>query len=155
MGEPGRGVLGLGRSWTTGENLGDIGDFLPYVDLGDGAAVEQVALGYQHGCALLGCRSHVKCWGSYGSTGLAKGSIDIGDNPNEMGDRLYPINLAGAPTSYPTSYPTVPPVNPTCTTVSPSRLTVRSISTSRTHTCVLFENFQAKVRENFLILLQF
>jgi cysteine-rich repeat protein len=53
--------------------------------------------GYEHTCALLYNKS-IKCWGiSYlGQLGLGAND-DIGDQDNEMGEKLPTVDLAGAP----------------------------------------------------------
>ncbi|HEX6764469.1 MAG TPA: hypothetical protein VF103_03305, partial [Polyangiaceae bacterium] len=87
------GSLGLGDEEDRGDDPGEMGEALPFLDFGLGARVR--ALG--NGCALLSDGS-VKCWGfnRYGECGLGD-TEDRGDEPNEMGDALPVVDLgAGA-----------------------------------------------------------
>ncbi len=60
------GQLGLGDRVSRGLSPGDMGDNLPFLDTGVGSYVEDIAILYSEGCALLsgGC---VKCWPYYGA----------------------------------------------------------------------------------------
>lgn len=93
------GRLGLGDTMDRGGNASDLGDGLPYVNLGtDGTTgeplrAEQLVAGSNFACALIeGAR--VKCWGdnSHGRLGLGD-DADRGDDPAEMGDSLPFVNL--------------------------------------------------------------
>ena len=92
--------LGYGDTRDRGMNQNEMGDSLPYVDLGTGFdAVSVCAIGKKqdeaHSCALSE-RGEIKCWGqSYTlhepgiySTRLTK----VGQTPAEMGDNLRTIN---------------------------------------------------------------
>jgi hypothetical protein len=72
-----------------------MGDALPLVDLGNGRTVRQLSVGYQHACAILD-DSSLKCWGEniYGELGQYDHD-HRGDQPNEMGDNLPPVQLQG------------------------------------------------------------
>ena len=61
------GQLGYGDTDDRGDDSNEMGDNLPYVDVG--GTVVQLALGQAHTCALLD-NGKVKCWGYnlYGST---------------------------------------------------------------------------------------
>ena len=63
----------------------EMGDALPPIDLGAGRSTVDVALNHDSTCAVLD-NGRVKCWGdmhySY-----------VGDQPNEMGDKLPYLNL--------------------------------------------------------------
>jgi len=48
-----------------GDQGSDMGDALPYVDLGTGRTAKAISSGYYHTCAILD-NSKVKCWGGYG-----------------------------------------------------------------------------------------
>ena len=96
------GELGLGSADFKGDQSGEMGNGLGFVDLGtvDGSAtgthftVKQIALGEAHTCALLG-NNGVKCWGSNDSGKLGQESeTSIGDEPDEMGNNLPPIDFA-------------------------------------------------------------
>nr|BDT29959.1 hypothetical protein BHI3_34250 [Bacteriovorax sp. HI3] len=87
------GGLGLGDTTDRGAAPNQMGDNLPYVDLGTGRTVKSVAGGGESTCAILDDNS-VKCWGdnSFGQLGLG-GTNHRGDGANEMGDNLPTVNL--------------------------------------------------------------
>jgi alpha-tubulin suppressor-like RCC1 family protein len=88
-----KGSLGLEDAVHRGTLPTDMGDDLPYVNLGDLAAVSQVFVGEYHSCALLR-DGHVKCWGSnrFGQLGL--GDVrDRGEAAQTMGRFLAPLEL--------------------------------------------------------------
>ncbi|MBI3978179.1 MAG: tandem-95 repeat protein, partial [Chloroflexi bacterium] len=93
------GQLGLGDVITRGDNLGEMGDALPAVDLGAGRRATAIAAGTTHTCALLD-NGQVKCWGDnfYGQLGLGD-TIRRGDNAGEMGDALPAVNLGAGRTA--------------------------------------------------------
>lgn len=86
------GRLGLGDAMSRGE-AEQMGDALPEIALGDGAAVRTIAPGDEHTCALLS-NGAVKCWGvgTWGRLGTGDES-DRGDEPNEMGAELPRVEL--------------------------------------------------------------
>ncbi|MEZ4270267.1 MAG: hypothetical protein R3C68_02155 [Myxococcota bacterium] len=87
------GYLGLGDTLSRGDDLGEMGDALPVVDLGSGRFALSVAVGAQHGCAILDDTT-LKCWGRNLSGRLGLGDTDNrGDAPGEMGDNLPAIDL--------------------------------------------------------------
>ena len=92
-GEADHGKLGLGDTKNRGGQPNEMGDALPAVDLGTGRTAVAVAAGGMHTCALLDTGA-VKCWGdgTYGPLGFAD-QENRGDNPNEMGDALPPVDL--------------------------------------------------------------
>ena len=85
------GSLGLEGKRNYGANPDDMGDQLPYVDLGKGRTVKSIAVGYHHSCAILD-NDLVKCWGAHRPT-VFDGNRNKGDEPNEMGDNLTYIDL--------------------------------------------------------------
>jgi alpha-tubulin suppressor-like RCC1 family protein len=87
------GQLGLGDIETRGDELGDMGDALPAVNLGSGRSASSVAASGNHSCALLDDGT-LKCWGgnAYGSLGLGD-TENRGDQPGEMGDALPAVEL--------------------------------------------------------------
>ncbi|MDC0669217.1 DUF4215 domain-containing protein [Nannocystis radixulma] len=87
-GRNGSGQLGLGDTANRGDEPGEMGANLPYVDLGPGLEVVDLALGSSHVCALFAGGS-IKCWGSnsYGQLGQGD-TADRGDQPGEMGAAL-------------------------------------------------------------------
>ncbi|MCY1005959.1 hypothetical protein OV079_10345 [Nannocystis pusilla] len=91
------GQLGLGDDENRGDAPGEMGDALPYVDLGADAVVVALAAQGYHTCAALESGA-VKCWGRNigGELGLGD-SEDRGDDPDETGDALPVVDLgAGA-----------------------------------------------------------
>ncbi len=87
------GQLGLGDSKDRGDAPGEMGDALPFVDLGQGVKATAVTAGYFHTCALL-AGGAIKCWG-----GNSCGYLGIGDTfsrgrqPGQMGDMLPSVDL--------------------------------------------------------------
>jgi alpha-tubulin suppressor-like RCC1 family protein len=87
------GQLGIGDINHRGDGSGEMGDTLPYVDLGTGRTASALALGEGSTCALLDNATLV-CWGQNIFGQLGVGSIDtIGDASSEMGDALVPIEV--------------------------------------------------------------
>jgi len=94
------GQLGLGNvydlfpdngSLGVGDDAKEVGNFMPYVDLGTGRTVLKIGAGQFHTCALLD-NSEIKCWG-YGNQ-LGLGTIfNVGDQENDMGDNLPPLDF--------------------------------------------------------------
>jgi alpha-tubulin suppressor-like RCC1 family protein len=88
------GVLGLGDTADRGDNPNEMGDALPFLDLGPKKVVS-IGTGIGHACALLDDET-VRCWGNpnHGVLGLADGEYNsIGDQPGEMGINLRPVEL--------------------------------------------------------------
>lgn len=92
-GHGGQGRLGLGDGGHRGNQIGEMGDNLPYVDVGTGRSVRSIFVGFSTSCAILDNYS-VKCWG-YNNVGqLGQGhSNHIGDAAGEMGDSLPAIDF--------------------------------------------------------------
>jgi cysteine-rich repeat protein len=92
-GENGLGELGLGDTENRGDEPGEMGDALPTVDLGIGRSAQTISGGRESYCALLD-NDTVKCWGVNELGALGTGdSINRGDAPGEMGDRLPAIDF--------------------------------------------------------------
>ncbi len=88
-----QGQLGLGDNQDRGEQDGEMGDSLPYVDLGTDRRALLLAAGAGHTCALLDDQS-LKCWGyNYGGQLGLGDTLNRGDDPGEMGDDLPAIEL--------------------------------------------------------------
>ncbi len=109
------GELGLGDHVNRGEQQSDMGNALPYVDLGVDR-VRQLTLGDHHACVLFG-RNGVKCWGrnDYGQLGLGD-TENRGDGAGEMGTHL-PLVL-----------------------VAPPDVGISSIDAGANHTCAVIED---------------
>jgi len=92
-GENDQGQLGLGDKNPRGYRGGQMGDALPFVDLGKGRTAKSVATGAEHTCALLD-NGQVKCWGHNNH-----GQLGLGDTQNraqavdQMGDSLPAVDL--------------------------------------------------------------
>lgn len=82
------GQLGLGHSNPIGDDAHEMGDNLPWVNLGDGITVVEVDSGGYHSCARL-LNGSLKCWGYNINGELGIDSREsIGDEPSEMGEAL-------------------------------------------------------------------
>ncbi|MFM7271398.1 MAG: InlB B-repeat-containing protein, partial [Actinomycetes bacterium] len=86
------GQLGLGDTSYRGDDLAELGDDLPAVDLGSAHQAVQIATGANHSCALLD-DGEVKCWGANGGKLGIGDTANRGDDPGEMGDNLPPVDL--------------------------------------------------------------
>lgn len=87
------GQLGLGDTENRGDDPGEMGDALPFVDLGADERATAVSLGNSFSCALLESNA-VKCWGFNEDGELGQGDVEArGDEPGEMGDALPAIDL--------------------------------------------------------------
>lgn len=84
--------LGVGDREERGDNLGELGDALPAIDLGTGRTALQVAAGWGFSCVLLD-NGQVKCWGGFPCALGLEGPGDVGDAPGELGDNLPAVNL--------------------------------------------------------------
>lgn len=88
------GRLGMEGNDATGDDLSEMNDNLPVVDLGYNRYSASIGLGYLHSCAVLGDNGGLKCWG-YGQGGR----LGLGDNESrgvdasQMGDNLPEIAL--------------------------------------------------------------
>jgi len=93
------GQLGSGVAGTVGNGPWQMGDHLGAVSLGSGKTAVALAVGYNHGCAVLSDGS-VKCWGSNSLGQLGIGSTQHrGDSAGEMGDSLPSVNLGTGKTA--------------------------------------------------------
>lgn len=89
------GQLGYGDERTRGDDPGETGDALPYVDLGVGRKAVSMSSGPSHNCAILD-DGNVRCWGYNNRGQLGYGDEETrGDDEKEMGDRLPVVNLGG------------------------------------------------------------
>ncbi|XRB15687.1 EGF-like domain-containing protein [Pseudoscourfieldia marina] len=113
------GALGYGDTNNRGDGPNEMGDNLPYVDLGTGRTVKQISAGGSHTCAILD-NDKVKCWGwnGYGQLGYGD-TTQRGDGPNEMGDNLPYVDLG-------------------------TGRTVKQISTGGINTCAILDNDKVK-----------
>ncbi|MEM9517153.1 MAG: hypothetical protein AAGA42_20060 [Actinomycetota bacterium] len=87
------GQLGQGDTFDRGGFAGQMGDFLPEVDLGTGRTAVSISAGSGHTCALLDDAS-VKCWGASSNGQLGYGdTVWRSDGPGEMGDNLPTVDV--------------------------------------------------------------
>lgn len=97
-GANGAGQLGVGDTSARGDSAGEVPNNLAAVDLGTGRTAVAITAGDYHTCAILD-NGDTKCWGENRYGELGQGRIDngpsygLGDEPNELGDVLAPINL--------------------------------------------------------------
>ncbi len=118
------GALGSADTEDLGDDLSEIGDGLPIVDLGLNYIAKKIALGQNHSCAIVDTDTHgtnvLKCWGlgQHGRLGYGNAD-DLGDESGEMGDALLPIYLGAGRHAI-------------------------DISLGMTHTCALLDNASVK-----------
>lgn len=113
------GQLGLGDIVDRGDSAGDMGDALPYVDLGAGRTAKAISSSTDHACAILD-NSQVKCWGrnDFGQLGLGD-TTRRGDSAGQMGDALPYVDLG-------------------------TGRSAKGISAGGLHTCALLDSDQVK-----------
>ena len=87
------GSLGLGDTNARGDGPNEMGDALPYVELGTGRSVRALVARSQHTCVRLD-DDGIKCWGANATGQLGHGDTSpSGDDPGEMGDALPYVDL--------------------------------------------------------------
>ena len=101
------GMLGLGEGTEIlgitnirGDNDNEMGDDLPFVDLGTDVFATQITLGLAHACILTDDH-RVKCWGAngdYGFLGHGNNEEGAGTSPEQMGDNLPYTDLGNVGT---------------------------------------------------------
>lgn len=92
-GDNSEGQLGYGDTLNRGDNANQMGDNLPFVDLGTNYEAVQIVSRRDSTCALL-ADDTVKCWGKNTNGLLGQGHTNnMGDNPNEMGNNLSSIHF--------------------------------------------------------------
>jgi alpha-tubulin suppressor-like RCC1 family protein len=99
-GEDANGALGNeSLDYTTGDAAGEMGDNLPFIDLGTTDRVTHLGTGYRHNCVLFET-GKVKCWGYNSSGQLGLEDTDHrGDDPNEMGSNLPYLDFGSGRTA--------------------------------------------------------
>ena len=92
VGEPAR--LGYGDNLDRGATPGQMGDFLPVVDLGTGRTATKIVTSAHNTCVILD-NGHVKCWGFNFSCalGIDGNAGNRGDGPGQMGDNLLDVDI--------------------------------------------------------------
>ena len=89
------GQLGLGDTRPRGITITELGDNLPFVDLGANFEVDYVGCGSEYTCALS-TNGLIKCFGNneFGQLGLGFTGLDgVGSSANQMGDNLATVDL--------------------------------------------------------------
>ncbi len=113
------GQLGYGSFANLGDNPGEMGSFLPAVNLGTGRKAKAIVAGGTHTCAILDNGS-VKCWGSGLSGVLGYGDqLTRGTNPDDMGNNLPTVDLG-------------------------TGRKARSLASGQNHVCAILDNFTMK-----------
>ncbi len=88
-----KGQLALGNLLAKGYLSHQMGDNLPFVNLGTNVTATAIAANSASVCAILN-NGDVKCWGENSSGQLGLGdTADRGDHPGEMGDALSTVDL--------------------------------------------------------------
>jgi alpha-tubulin suppressor-like RCC1 family protein len=91
------GQLGIGTSASRGQQPGEMGNNLPFINLGTGVLAEKIGAAESFTCALT-TKKQVKCWGDAVGGTLGQGNgASIGTAPNQMGDNLKPIDFGVTP----------------------------------------------------------
>ncbi len=87
------GQLGLGDATNRGDQILQMGTFLPQVALGTGRSARFVTTGNVHTCAILDT-GVATCWGYgfFGQLGTG-GFTNVGDMAGQMGDALVAVDL--------------------------------------------------------------
>ncbi|MCB0326472.1 MAG: hypothetical protein KDD52_02530 [Bdellovibrionales bacterium] len=90
-----QGQLGYEDSAERGDDPNEMGDNLPYVDLGEDEKALLLSASPYHTCALLE-QGKIKCWGfnSGGQLGQGHSTAIIGDTSGQMGDNLAFTNVS-------------------------------------------------------------
>jgi alpha-tubulin suppressor-like RCC1 family protein len=110
----------LGVVGNRGDDPNEMGDNLPFVNLGSGMDAAVIAVGHYHVCALL-MNGSVKCWGLNVNGRLGLGdSVNRGDSPGEMGDNLPVVSL------------------------SANNIKAKALTAGAAHTCVILEDNNVK-----------
>lgn len=88
------GQLGQEKTHTVGDEPGEMGNALPFVNL-DNRQVKVLAAGHSHTCVILEGLLTVKCWGQgrAGQLGNGKDSAAVGTGAGDMGSGLADIEL--------------------------------------------------------------
>lgn len=93
------GQLGLGDTNNRGNSSGEMGDNLPFINLGTSQTVRQVSEGGAWTCAIYGDNTCVKCWGAntYGQLGQGN-TTTVGNTSSDEVAKLACINFSDTTT---------------------------------------------------------
>lgn len=107
-----------------GDEPDEMGNHLPRVNLGTNVTVKNLISRTYHTCAILN-NNQMKCWGFNYVGQLGQGHKNVlGDDHNEMGDKLLEVNLG--------------------TDHLGKKLTAKAMALGSLHTCVILSNDQVK-----------
>lgn len=88
-------VMGLGThanvGYAAGDEAGEMGNALPYVDVGTGRTARAITAGWGHTCAILDDAT-LKCWGNNAWGAVGNGTFQS-PSGSMMGDNLPTVNL--------------------------------------------------------------
>ena len=95
VGQNSEGQCGYSDTNIRGDAANEVGDYLPFIDVGSNLLVTSVHTGFSHSCVVLETvNKDVKCWGRGANGQLGQeNAFNIGDSVNEMGDNIPPINF--------------------------------------------------------------
>jgi len=94
-GENNDGQLGYEDTNHRGDGPNEMGDYLPYINLGSGLTATAMFLGNEHSCSLHSDNT-MKCWGEADAGELGQGNVaPIGTTSDTMGNYLPPIQFPG------------------------------------------------------------
>ena len=87
------GQLGLEHTNVIGDNPGEMGDALPFINLGTGRTVKKLSCGVNYNCAILD-NDKLKCWGygGWGNLGY-EATAYKGNVPGTMGNALPYVDV--------------------------------------------------------------
>ena len=142
-----QGQLGYEDTVQRGDEIFEMGLYLPTINLGTGKTASFLHLGFKHSCVVLNDDS-IKCWGQNDQGQLGQGNvITLGDTGNELGNYLDPVDFGVGLTAAncfdysPTLFPSLslsPSFDPTFVPTSYSHPSFCSSRLSiRIHVCVL------------------
>jgi len=97
-GNNGEGELGILMDGARGDDAGEMGDNLPYADLGNGRTAKAIHVANARSCAITD-ENKVKCWGGGNNGQRGSGSTaNVGGMGTTMGDTLPYVDLGAGRT---------------------------------------------------------
>ncbi|MCT4641493.1 MAG: hypothetical protein N4A33_04290, partial [Bacteriovoracaceae bacterium] len=90
------GQLGIGSTTTKGDGGGEMGNSLPFLNLGTGINSTYICAGIYHTCSLFD-NGKVKCWGDNIRVGNGD-TNDVGNHAADMGDNLQFLDFGAGRT---------------------------------------------------------
>ncbi len=118
-GNNGDGQLGLGDTQTRGDGPNEMGDNLPFVDIGAGRKPKTIQVANARTCIITD-QDRVRCWGAGSNGQLGSGNgASRGGAPNQMGQNLPDVDLG-------------------------TNRTAKAIAMGITHTCAILDDGTVK-----------